>query len=179
MLRRAVALDPDRVISRFTLAWVLLGARRQGGLVHLDTAIAADPAALALRGMRAWTRIFYGDTAGARADIRMEHRDDIRVSGSASAALARLAGDTAGARALAGQLASDFPAAPTRVPWGASWVALAYAQAGDAKSALDILERIEPQGLQAWWMTQFMGFDPIRRDPEFQRFVAELAPQRP
>ncbi len=178
MLTRAVADDPDRVISRFTLAWVMLGARHSG-LAQLDTAIAEDPTASSLRGMRAWTRIFLGDTAGAREDIRLEHRDDIRISGAASAALARLAGDTAAARAIAVQLAMDYPPAPARVPWGASWIALAYAAAGDATSALEILERIEPQGLPVWWMTQFTGFDPIRNDPAFQRFVAELAPTRP
>lgn len=178
MLRRSVALDPDRVIARFTLAWELLHAKKPGGLAQLDTAIEEDPAATALRGMRAWTRIFVGDTAGARADIRQEHRDDIRISGSAQAALAAMAGDTAEARRIAAQLATDYPPAPARISWGAAWVALACAAAGDARMALEFLERIEPQGLTVWWMTQFMGFDAIRRDPAFQRFTEELAPMR-
>ena len=37
---------------------------------------------------------------------------------------------------------------------------------------------IEPQGLQTWFVTQLTGFDPIRGDPAFMRFVAELAPPR-
>jgi hypothetical protein len=41
---------------------------------------------------------------------------------------------------------------------------------------MDILERIEPQGLGVWWVAQFPSFEPIRHDPRFAQFVAELAP---
>ena len=179
-LKRSAALDPERAVTRFTLAWVLVRTRHGNAEAEaqLDTGIADDPAASSLRGMRAWTRLYAGDTAGARADIAQEHRDDIRISGSARVALLWNAGDSTGARALAAELASDWPPAPAHVPWGASWAALGWAGVRDVDRAMDILERIEPQGLQVWWMLQFMGFDPIRRDPRFARFEAELAPHR-
>jgi TolB-like protein/Tfp pilus assembly protein PilF len=178
-LKRSIQLDPERSVTRFTLAWVLVRTPRRlaEARTQLDSGILMDPAVLSLRGMRAWTLLLEGDTAGARADIREEHRDDIRISGSARVAMLWQAGDTTAARDLAADLGRDWPPAPARVSWGAAWAALGWAGTRDIDRAMDILERIEPQGLTVWWMLQFPGFDPIRREPRFARFEAELAPQ--
>ena len=177
-LKQSIQLDPERGVTRFTLAWVLVRTPR--GLTEaraeLDSGLAMDPAALSLRGMRAWTRLMQGDTAGALGDIRDEHRDDIRISGSAHVAMLWQSGDTAAAREEAAELSRDWPPAPAHVSWGAAWAALAWAGVRDVDKTMDILERIEPQGLTVWWMLQFPGFDPIRRDPRFAGFMADLAP---
>ena len=175
-LQRAVVLDPERAVSRFTLAWVLLATRRiPEALAHLDTAIAADPTTSNLYGLRAWTRLAGGDTVGVLADI-MSERTDYRLSGSALAALEVRRGDTASARAQAERLAAELPPAPARLTWGAGWQAGGLGALGLADRVMDILERIEPQGLAVWWVTQFPSFDAVRNDPRFARFVAELAP---
>ena len=178
MLTRAVALDPDRGVSRFTLAWVLGALKRPGALAQLDTAIAMYPSSGNLRGMRAWMRLAANDTAGAREDIHDEHSDDLRLSGSALVVLDVMSRDSAAARAVLRDMARIYPPAPARVSYGAGWVAMAFAAAGDTVAAMELLERIEPQGLSTWWLLKFPGFDRIREHPAFRRFEAELAPTR-
>ena len=175
-LQRAVELDPDRSVSRFTLAWVLLATRRTGeAMAHLDTAIAADPTTANLYGLRAWVRLTAGDTNEVRADIAWE-RTDYRLSGSALVALEMIRGDTAAARAAAERMVAELPAPPARLTWGAAWQAGGLAQLREVDRVMNILERIEPQGLAVWWAAGFPSFAPIRSDPRFAQFVAELAP---
>lgn len=175
-LQRAVELDPERAVSRFTLAWVLLATRRTGeAMAHLDTAIAADPTTANLYGLRAWVRLSAGDTTEVRADIAWE-RTDYRLAGSALVALEMIRGDTAAARAAAERIVADLPGPPARLTWGAAWQAGGLAQLGDVDRVMSILERIEPQGLAVWWAAGFPSFAPIRGDPRFAQFVAELAP---
>jgi TolB-like protein/Tfp pilus assembly protein PilF len=176
-LRRSLMLDPERSITRFTLAWVLLSSgRADAAVAMLDTAIAVDPTVGNLFGLRAWSRLSIGDTAGARADAQVVVDGDVRLSLSALAGIERREGNSIAAAAAADRLYASLPAAPARLTWGASWIALACVQAGQAERALDILERIEPQGLSTWWITNFPGFEPLRNDARFIRFVAELAP---
>jgi tetratricopeptide (TPR) repeat protein len=176
-LQRAVALDPERAIAHFTLAWVLIqSGRARDALPTLDTAIAFDAAVPNLHGMRAWARLLTGDTSGARADIAREQVGDIRISGSALAALSVVAGDSSAARGIADRMVAELPPAPAPLNWGASWAALACAAARQADRAMDLLERIEPQGLTVWGMLNHPGFDAIRTHPRFERFYRELAP---
>jgi len=176
MLNRALALDPERSITRFTLAWALLAAGRPGeAAATLDTAIAVDPTVSSVFGLRAWARLMLGDTAGARTDARVVI-DDLRVSQSAQATLLARTGQRTEALAVARLLDATLPASPARLTWGAGWIATAWAALGDVDRVMDILERVEPQGLTLWFFTRFPGFDPVRNDPRFARFAAELAP---
>jgi adenylate cyclase len=176
-LQHAVVLDPERAVSRYTLAWVLHAAgRAREALGSLDSAIAMDPAVANLHGMRAWIRLDIGDTAGAREDIRNERSGDLLQVGAALAALEAREGDTSAARAVCARLGTEWPPAPAGLTRGAGWVAIACAQGGETERALDLRERIGPQGLAVWVMATHPGFDPIRHDPRFARFVAELAP---
>jgi len=176
MLQRAVTLDPERSITRFTLAWVLLAAGRGGEAVAtLDTAVAVDPTVTSVFGLRAWARLITGDTAGAHADA-IVYVDDLRTSQSALASLLARTGQRAGATAIAQELMATLPASPTRLTWGAGWVATTWAALGDVDRVMDLLERVEPQGLTLWFFTRFPGFDPVRHDPRFARFADELAP---
>ena len=175
-LTRAVQLDPERAVSRFTLAWVLLSTHRaEDALAHLDTAIAADPTTANLYGLRAWARLATGDTVGARADVARE-RTDYRLARSALTALEARRGDTAAALAEAERLVSELAPAPARLVWGAGWQAGSLAVLRKVDRVMDILERIEPQGLAVWWITQFPSFDAIRDEPRFAQFVRELGP---
>ncbi|HEY2805784.1 MAG TPA: hypothetical protein VGI92_08000 [Gemmatimonadales bacterium] len=177
MLHRAVAVDPERTISRFTLAWVLLmNHQPDAAIAQADTGIANDPTTRLLRPVRAWGRLMAGDTTGAWLDARAEH-DDGFESTALIAMLARR-GDSTAARAEVERLAAALPAAPARLTWSAGWTALAWASLGNESRALDILERIEPQGLHVWDLMQSPGFDPVRLRPGFARFEAELASGR-
>jgi adenylate cyclase len=176
-LQRAVTLDPARAVSRYTIAWVMHSAGRdREGIVWLDSGIAQDPVAANLHVMRAWLRIAVGDTAGARDDLRNERTGDQREVGAVQAELEARVGDSTASRATCERHASEWPPAPAALAWGAAWTALACAQTGQAARALDLLERIEPQGLAVWWVAISPDFGPIRSDPRFARFVAELAP---
>ncbi len=177
-LYRAIELDPERAITRSTLAWVLFNARRVPDVIaQMDTSIAMQPPTASTLALRAWARLLAGDTAGARADLQAIRSEELpALTGSALAALAARQGDSATARATADRLAAELPAAPARLTWRASLVALTYAATGQAERAVDLLERIEPQGLSAWWITSHPGFDSIRGDPRFASFVATLAP---
>jgi len=175
-LRRAAELDPERAISRFTMAWLFIMMHRPlEAIEQLDTGLTYDPSAPNLHGIRAWARLQRGDTAGARADIAAELYDR-RLSGAALAALQVVSGDTAAARATGDTLVADLAPAPARLTWGAGWQAGGLAATRQTDRLLAILDRIEPQGLTVWWMTQWPAFDPVRNDPAFSRFVAELAP---
>jgi Tfp pilus assembly protein PilF len=177
MLQRSAALDPERSVTRFTLAMVFLIARRPAeGQAQLDTALAADPTAPNLHGMRAWTRLMTGDVDGARADA-MTETVDLRLAGSALAAIQARSGDSAAARLTAQRMVSTLPPAPARLTWGAAWQAGGLAVTGQTDRVMEMLERIEPQGLTVWLMCRWPAFDAIRSDPRFARFTAELAPQ--
>jgi TolB-like protein len=176
-LHRAIELDPERFITRATLAWVLLNARRYADVVaQMDTAIAVEPGT-ARYALRAWGLLLKGDTAGARADLRdVPSGGPHAIVASALAALAARSGDTTRARVVADSVAAGLPDAPAPLTWQASMVALAYAASGQADRAVALLERIAPQGLPVWWVTNHPGFDPIRADPRFARFTESLAP---
>lgn len=178
VLRHAVALDPERAISRFTLAFMLtMYGRASEALLVLDTGIAVDPTAAHLHGMRAWVLLVTGDFQRAAADISAE-RNDAQLMISATVALRARSGDTTGALNSARGYAGYWPAAPARLTWAAGWAAMALASAGAPDEALDMLERIEPQGIPTWSLMQFPGFDPIRNDARFQRLMRDLAPPR-
>jgi hypothetical protein len=134
-----------------------------------------DPTVGSVFGLRAWARLMTGDTAGAFADSRVTN-DDLRISLSALATAQARTGHRADAEAVTQQLSASLPPSPSRLTWGAGWVATAWAALGDVDRVMDILDRVEPQGLTLWFFTRFPGFDPVRNDPRFARFVAELAP---
>ena len=176
MLQRATALDPERSITRFTLAMTLiLFGRPSEALLQLDSALANDPTAPNLHGMRAWARLITGDVNGARADA-MTETVDLRLAGSALAAIQVRTGDTAGARLTAQRMVANLPPPPSRLTWGAVWQAGGLGITGQTDRVLDMLDRIEPQGLTVWLMSRWPAFDAIRSDPRFARFTAELAP---
>ena len=177
VVRRSVSLDPERTISRWTLGWGLLYARRpEAALAEIDTLLALDSTVHDARALEVWARLLGGDSAGASAAASRVRWDEDGFATAAMVAIQAGRGDSVAARTLAERLVAALPPRPARLTWDAGWTALGLAAIGDAARALEILERIEPQGLHVWELLLFPGFDRIRRDPGLAQFVADLSP---
>lgn len=171
-LRRAVHQDPERMIIRSTLSWVLLNARRPADVAALmDSAEQFGPDAARWPGIRGWGRLLSGDTTGAIADF------DLTEGGAGYAGLAAIAlarGDTARARQLVNQAVAEMPQAPRALTWRATMTAMAVAQLSDAAPVIAMLRRIEPQGRNVAWVLDNPGFDPVSGDPRFISYRQSL-----
>jgi len=172
---RALAIDPKRAITVFHLAAVDFYARRYSEATRwMDSALVVDPTFAYGYAFRALVRLHLGNVPGALADaqtaIRIGGTD--RVYGEAALVVvqARL-GDTVAARAGAARLATALSA--QRVGIEAGWfTATALVAVGDHDRAVEVLERVRPRGPHLWHDLQWIGLDPLRTNPRFQRIMA-------
>jgi TolB-like protein len=167
-LRVAIALEPGRVVSYDDLA---IWAHRRDTVLALaltDTAVALDPTSPRAHWARGFARAFAGDVRGAVEDAESANRlapGDPTVEGFLAYAFAR-AGDTTRARALLAHWPghSEFS------------VIVGLLALGDSVAALDRLERAPPDP-GGWGVLQRPEFDPLRRNPRFERLLVAQRPQ--
>jgi len=177
--RRALAIEPDRPMSLVHLGWIDMVRRRYSGARGwFDSAAALNPGFFQAYVERAALRLAAGDTAGARVDgetaVRLRPGSDSLAAEDVLAALDLRSGDTAGARA---RLARLRPAAPGPAEAGvhqaAAWAALLVG-AGEQREAMDFLERARVAPAHLRMHLKEPRFDPLRKDPRFQRLMTAL-----
>ena len=179
-LRRAVALEPDRVVSLSNLGTSAeLAGRWDEARRWCDSALAINPGWVYGLANRMRIAIARSDTATARATAAT--LDAGTASDGVPTAMAALAefdawrGDSAAARAHAERAVAAYGGDPRRL-WLGMPAAMALAEAGEADRALDLLERLQPRGVQIHLPLRTNGFDPLRTNPRFVRLFAETAP---
>ena len=178
-LRRAVSLEPDRFVTITNLAISAdLAGRTDEARLWSDSALAINPLfpmALSVRLRGAMAR---GDTAGARATAAtldaITAPDALPTALAAGAAFDAWRGDTAAARARARRAVEAL--AGTRQVWRGVPVVMALTSAGERDRALDLLERLEPRGINLHLLLTQSQLQPLRADPRFARLLAETAP---
>ena len=179
-LRHAVALEPDRVV---TLSNIATGFEMRGRLDEArrwcDSALAVSPGWVYALVDRMRVVIAQRDTAAARKTAEaLERRatgDGVAAAMSAQAQYHAWLGDTAAARTEAQQAVAAWGGAPERT-WLGVPAAAALVQAGEADRALDLLERLQPRGIELHLLMYASAFDAVRTNPRFVRLFAETAP---
>ncbi len=179
-LRRAIALEPDRVVSLSNLGTSAeLAGRLDEAQRWCDSALAINPGYVYGLADRMRIVIARRDTAAARATAaRLDAGSAADGVVAAMAALAQFdawRGDSAAARGHAERAVQAYGGDPRRL-WLGMPAALALAEAGETDRALDLLERLEPRGIQIHLLLRTSGFDPLRANPRFVRLFAETAP---
>ncbi|HXY20965.1 MAG TPA: hypothetical protein VEH83_13295 [Gemmatimonadales bacterium] len=179
-LRRAVALEPDRVVSLTNLATSAeLASRFDDARRWCDSALAVNPGWVYGLAARVRIGIAQHDTASARAGAAA--LDAVTAPDAVPAAMAAVAqydawrGDTASARERAERAVTSFGGNPRQL-WLGMPAAMALAEVGEADRALGLLERLQPHGIVMHLLLRTSGFDPLRADPRFVRLFAESAP---
>jgi serine/threonine-protein kinase len=179
-LERALELEPGRSITFFQLALSAATMRQldESGR-WLDSAIASDPTFAYAFALRAYTRAQLRDLSGARADARhaREVGGPLQLPGEAAlAGVDAMAGDTAGARGRAATITRYFvdPSRPTFRE--GLFAASALVAAGNKDGALQVLESVQPRGLELWSGLRLPVFDPLRADPRFIRLMEDIRP---
>ena len=179
-LRRAVALEPDRFITLSNLA---TSAEMDGRFAEArywnDSALAVNPTFVSALAARVRLAIARHDTAAARAAAAALDRDrpapEVPIAMSALAVYDSWRGDTASARARAERAVQAFGDA-THVLWLGAPTAMTLASAGELDRAMDLLERLQPHGIDMHLFLRLPAFDALRTTPRFVRLVAETAP---
>jgi TolB-like protein/DNA-binding winged helix-turn-helix (wHTH) protein len=124
--------------------------------------------------MLAWALYYNGERQRAEAMLETMMGDEGPVPGNARATLAALLasrGATAEARALAERVMSERDL----IHHGAYGLGTAYAQLGDATTALRWLSQAAATGFTCYpWYQRDPLLDPIRGDPGFAAFMGEL-----
>jgi TolB-like protein len=153
ILRRSLALDPGRPATLWYLSVHAYFARRLPvAQALLDSALALDPVYLQARMWRMVVMYARGDTVGARAQL------GALILGGWNPALARARLDTLDLRLV-------MPLASLVYHYHAQVLALV----GRLPEALDALGD-RPASLLCRRIVRDPAFDPVRRDPRFQRY---------
>jgi serine/threonine-protein kinase len=180
--RRAIRLEPERPMTLVPMATLAdLAGRADEARRLADSALAATastpaPYALVVRGM---IYLRQGEIAVAQQSGEYALAVDSSYPLPARTLLARAAaarGDTARARAevaLAEQFLADRQPSTT----DARFLAAGLIAAGYGDRAVDLIERARPRGAYLSWYLRSADFDPIRRNPRFQRIVTESDPR--
>jgi TolB-like protein/Tfp pilus assembly protein PilF len=179
-LRRAVALEPDRFVTLSNLATSAeLDGRPAEAKFWNDSALAVNPTFVTALEDRLDLAIARHDTATARAAAAALDRDrpapEVPIAMSALAAYDSWRGDTASARARAERAVQAFGGA-TRVLWLGAPTAMSLASAGELDRAMDLLERLQPHGIDMHLFLRLPAFDRVRTTPRFMRLFAETQP---
>jgi TolB-like protein/Tfp pilus assembly protein PilF len=180
-LRRALELEPERAITFENLATFRYYERRYDEAEPLvDSGLAVDPQAYYLLADRASFALTRGDTTRARAAalaaVRARPTDYVVTTEPLLIALEARAGDTVAARAHMERLLGRLGDVAHLDYVGGSSIALGFVRIGDPERALAMLESVRPRGIELWSILRDPAFDPIRRDPRFQRLVEETRP---
>jgi adenylate cyclase len=179
-LQHALALEPSRAISCEHIARALRDDRRYAeARGWIDSAIVLDPAQSYYYYVRTTIVLQLGDAAGARRDAEASTRlgGDYPFWGAVAHALVALAAGDSGAAATV----EATTLAATRDPRHLSLVEAAFiasvlARAGRTDAALRYLENAQPRSAILWVVLRAANFDPVRREPRFQRLFEELRP---
>ena len=180
-MRRALALDPQRMITLSNLSQVyIFSGRDREALGYLDSAVAVSPDSYFPHALRAPVRLRLGDVTGAREDAEAARRlrpvDFSFDTEPAIISLMMLDGDTAGARQHAEALARLLPRDGPVGYGGAFGPSAAFAIIGDFDRALDYAERGRSSGVNMWWQLQDPIYGALRNDPRYVRLLASMAP---
>jgi TolB-like protein/Tfp pilus assembly protein PilF len=168
--KRAIELEPDRVITLNNLGQTLRNMRRpREGLVWIDSALTFQPEAPFYYKESAFVRLQLGDTSGARIAAEQSarrgspdsHREIVAMidarRGDIPSARARLVGLDASA------VARDCTSSHQCLD-----IAAALAAIGERDRALTMIER---QTSREMWLAYWLGrpeLDPIRNEPRFR-----------
>jgi serine/threonine-protein kinase len=181
MYRKALAIEPARPITLFNMARLSLRTRRdQAAARWLDSTLALDPAADYAYVLRAVMRLGAGDLVEARADAETAVRLHAGYQRPGEAVLALVdirVGDTSAARTRVQQMLRDGSALAHPTVADAAWVARALVALRDSAAALDLLERVHPQGARLWFYLRAPDFDPLRETPRFRHLIKESRPE--
>jgi TolB-like protein/Tfp pilus assembly protein PilF len=179
-LRRALALEPGRAVTLFTLGQVYEVIRRDTeALQSYDSAIVADPEFYATYSFRTFVRLRARDLAGARADadaaMRFSPMGEEYYGLAPLAAVAAFGGDTAAARRFMERALEPIGDHTPGLLVG-QMIGLGLLSTGERRQALDVLERTAAHGCILWYSLQLPAFDPLRNEPRFQRVIDESRP---
>ena len=181
MYRRALNLDPERPITLFNLARLLMRrGENRPAIRWLDSSLTFDPAADYAYVLRALAHLRLGDRAEARADGETAVRlgAGFRVPGEAVLVLTDLAaGDTTGAQTRLDRLATGVSGTGRPTVTDAAWVGRAFIAAGQPSRALELLEQVRPRGARLWYYLESRDFDAVKATPRFRRLVEESQPK--
>jgi adenylate cyclase len=167
-LRRAIALEPGRVVSYDDLA---IWTHRRDTTIALalaDTAAALDPTSPRAHWARGFARAFAGDLRGAVEEGEIANRlqpGSSIVEGFLAYAAAR-AGDTTRARALLAHW-------PGHTEFS---IVIGLIALGDTAAALDRLEQTPPDPGE-WGLLERPEFDSLHGNTRFERLLAAVRPQ--
>ena len=182
--RRAFKLDPNRPMAYMSLSAISL---RRGRVAEaralIDSAIAASR-----NETSPYVRVARGGTALADGDLRVAHDEaelalamDSVFSIPARSLLARVyvaEGNRTGAaeqiERARSQLGGGDPGTTA-----VRFLASALVAFGNREEALDLIERARPRGATLWFYLLSQEFDPIRKEPRFQKVFREADPNLP
>jgi len=177
-IRRAMAIDPARPVTLRRYSRLVLSPE-SGRL--LDSAIAVDPGFLLTYYSRGLTRFDAGDTTGARIDLESVKCTACpadmrpRFVGLRAAAL-QWTGDTNEARLEAERVLSWLRPIGSLSTGAAIPLAWYFDAVDDTNRVLDLLERIEPRGVDLWQNLINDPFKTVANNPRFQRVLNDARP---
>ena len=180
MERRALEVDPDRPVSYMVMGKSYMALRRDDEARRaLDSSLTLDPLFYTSSVYRGQLALVHGDIAAAcrDADAAMHSAlpgDGWRVMMRAACQAAQ--GDTASAVRTYTEMAAPYDTA--RFVPEQQAIALAYVagRLRRADDALRWLEHSRPSGAVLWSELLGPGYDPLRGDPRFQRFMDTIRP---
>jgi TolB-like protein len=178
---RAIAIEPERVISLTWLGYMQIRLRRPDDARHwLDSAIAIDPGAYYVYAIRGQLRASLGDTAGGRADaeaaLRLSPPGFPIWAVATQVTVAARSGDTLAARRMIESMREAVGGDLTGNSIGGRFLARALLDVGDYAAALDVTERGRVRGVETWWNLTQPWWDPFRADPRYQRLLESVRP---
>jgi TolB-like protein len=172
--KRAVDLEPDRALFLVNLGQTHLIARRFVEAQRwLDSAVALRPEAPFYYLSQAFGRLQVGDTAGARATAALvAGHGSVNGREEILALIEARAGDSVAARARLVSVETALRGSDCIVSHECLELSFTLASVGARERALAVFERMSRERWLVYWSSR-PEFDAIRREPRFQRVLAE------